>query len=165
MEVAGILYNHNRSALLPRVTETNLKAAAGNNVKAIRFWLKNDVPIDVKNKDEETALHMAAKKGATEVLAALVEANSARDFVNARSNTDATALYAAIDNANGSQRERTLKIIKLLVEHGANHRIGVKEMSSTRSHLAMPRKYVISLGWSDIVDYFDQVEGERDDVI
>jgi uncharacterized protein len=165
MEVAGILYNHNRSALLPHVTETYLKAAAANNIKALRFWLKNDVPIDVKNKDGETALHMAAKKGATEALGALVEANSACDFVNARSSTGATALYAAIDNANRSRPERTLKIIKLLVEHGADHRIGVKEISSTRAHLAMPRKYVISLGLSDIVDYFDQVEGEKDDVI
>jgi len=112
MEVASILYNHNRSALLPHVTETYLKATAANNIKAIRFWLKKDVPIDVKNKDGETASHMAAKKGAIEALAALVEENSAQDFVNARSNTGATALYAAIDNAKTSQPERTLKIIK-----------------------------------------------------
>jgi hypothetical protein len=72
MDVAGLLYNHNRSALLPFVTETYLKAAAANNVKTVRFWLRNGIPIDVKTKDGNTALHTAAAKGAVEALAALL---------------------------------------------------------------------------------------------
>jgi len=51
VEVAGILYNHSRSALLPFAAESYLKAAAANEAKTVRFWLKNDIPIDVKNKD------------------------------------------------------------------------------------------------------------------
>jgi ankyrin repeat protein len=160
MDVAGLLYNHSRSALIPFVTETYLKAAAANNVKTIRFWLRNGIPIDVKNKDGNTALHTAAAKGAVQALAALLEANSTGEFVNNRSNTGATAMFAAIDTAKRSNPQRTLKIIKLLVQHGANHHLGVNVISATRGDVSTPRGLALLFGLSDIVSYFDELEGK-----
>jgi hypothetical protein len=94
-------------------------------------------------------------------LKALLEGNSRREFVNAQSSTGATALYAVIDTLKKNYPERTLKVIELLVEHGADHNIGAKSISPVRGQLVTPREYAMSLGLLDIVAYFDEVENKN----
>jgi hypothetical protein len=155
MDVCSLLYNHNRSALLPFVTETYLKAAAANKVENVRFWLENNIPIDVKNQRGETALHIAAANGAAEVLTVLLEASSTPEFVNAQSKAGATAIFAAIDTPKRSNHERTLKIIKLLVQHGANGIV------LSREDISATRGLALLFNLSGIVSYFDDLEKER----
>jgi hypothetical protein len=67
-------------------------------------------------------------------------------------------MFAAIDTAKRSNPQRTLKIVRLLVQHGANHRLGVNVISSTRGDVSTPRGLALLFGLSDIVSYFDELE-------
>ena len=85
-------------------------AAGAGNIEAVKQHLAKGVDVDAKNKDELTALHVAAIYDHVEIAAFLIQKGA---DVNARGDDGGTALHAA---AFLGQHE----VAELLVQKGAD---------------------------------------------
>ncbi|KAI9760363.1 MAG: hypothetical protein M1840_002556 [Geoglossum simile] len=150
-DAAKVIFPH--TPMLPRTAAARMLfgAAANGDADSVRFWLTHRVPADAADARGKTALYRAAAKGHIDVLAALLEVNSTPEFVNARSNSGATALYAGAKGASPSERNSNLDIVRMLVEHGADPAL----MKKGSTPLDVAR--ALEVRW--IVKFLEEVSG------
>lgn len=97
------------AALLP-AAEIHDAASSGDTAKVIELLKQTPALVGAKNKNDDLPLHLAAEKGWTEIMAALLDAGA---DVNAKGHNDWTPLhYAAKGGSIGG--------CKLLLQRGAN---------------------------------------------
>ena len=95
-------------------------AAWGGSEVVVNLLLEKDDPTydpDARDKEQRTALHIAAEKGYTSVVKLLLAHKAS---INAKDKYEGTALYWAVSEGHNA-------VVELLLENGANVNIGRKD--------------------------------------
>ncbi|CAG5136318.1 unnamed protein product [Candidula unifasciata] len=111
-------------------------AAAYGNVKTMQFLLAQGCDIEAVTREGETALHIAAKHGTSDVVSLLLERNV---FLRDRQNSQGvTALLKAIFNSQYTFKENYRRCVDLLLGAGCNPNIS-SSSKVTALHLAVDK--------------------------
>ncbi len=94
-----------------------------DDLQSVAFLLKSGVDVDAANQSGWTALHVAAAGGHIEIARYLIEK---RASANSTDNGGRTPLYEAIFF------KKSIEMIQLLLEHGADPSISCKDGQTSR---------------------------------
>jgi len=100
-----------------------LYAAERGYTKVVQVLLNKGAYIAVKNKDNDTALILAAKKGHIKIVKKLLFYEEVKNSINARGFGGDTAFLCVAKQCiyvSGKAKDNYLTLLKLLAEHGAD---------------------------------------------
>ncbi len=96
-------------------------AASAGNLRGVQYWLKQNVPINIKStKDNRTALGAAARTGQYDVVKFLLDLKASLDIPDALGLTPLAWAATQLNKAKPGMREKYEKIVKVLLDKGAN---------------------------------------------
>lgn len=123
--------------------ESLIKATKENKIQLVEDLIKKGAALNVQSEEDQTPLMIAANKGHVEIARKLLKAGA---LVNKHSAYGHTALSYAISGEN-----RGLKMVQLLVEHGANIHDKVKKVDGF--YTMRPLVQAAIYGQTDIAEY------------
>ena len=111
-------------------------AASNGDLKLIRYLLSDGSDVKAVTPEGETALHIAAKYGAADVVGALLECNVF--LKDQQNNQGITALLKAIFNSQQAFKGNYRRCVQLLLDFGCDPNIS-SSSSVTALHVAVTK--------------------------